>query len=192
MREWSIVKWSVSISILVFVVVFIIHGITEEATRINMRFSARIAALLFSLAFMASSLQYFFKGEATFWVLANRKFFGISFAIIHLIHLALIGFLHFKYHPIFFIAKTSSLLSGGLAFLFIALMLLTSFKKFSSLISKKTWKVLHTLGGYWIWLIFMISYMKRVDTEIEYLPLVVILLVAFILRISKQIHSFNN
>ena len=186
MREWAIVKIAVFLSVFVFALIFFTLGFSEEPLRINIRLSARVSAILFSLAFMASAVQYFYKGEFSFWLLVNRKFLGISFAIIHLIHLAFLGTLHYCYHPIFTAAATESILSGSLAYLFLVIMLFTSFDRFSKFMSHKIWKVTHTIGGYWIWLIFMISYAKRVDTEIEYLPMIILFLGTLILRLGKQ------
>jgi hypothetical protein len=149
--------------------------------------TARIAGILFAFAFMASSIQYYLKGIFTFWLLSNRKYLGVSFAIVHLIHLALLVVLHEVFHPIFHIAATSSLVSGGIAYFFTIAMLLTSFDNLKRRISSKNWKILHTVGGYWIWMIFFISYMKRVDTELVYLPLVLLFALTLILRILKLV-----
>ena len=52
----------------------------------------------------------------------NRKFIGVTFAIIHLIHLGLLVLLQVKFHPVFELAAFSSLLAGGGAYIFAGLM----------------------------------------------------------------------
>jgi DMSO/TMAO reductase YedYZ heme-binding membrane subunit len=185
MNGWNLTKWLVGLSILWFAVIFFKHGFHEEANRIAIRQSARIAAVLFSFAFGASALQRFWKNGFSNWLLKNRKNIGVAFAIVHIIHLIFLAVLQTNFHPVFEMAKTISILGGGLAYVFVFLMLLTSFPKFSQYLSPKNWKLLHTAGGYWIWYIFIRSYVKRVNTEIEYLPLVILLVVVFVLRIWK-------
>ncbi len=187
MRSWNIVKYTVGISLLLFITIFLFFGFTEEANRINIRLSARISATFFAFAFMALALQHFVKGEFTFWLLANRKFVGVTFAIVHLIHLCLLGILHLNFHPIFEVAATSSIVGGGIAYFFLVLMLFTSFEQFSKYLSSMHWKLLHTVGGYWIWSIFTISYWKRMDTESEYIPMFLLFAIVLLLRISKII-----
>ena len=131
---------------------------------------------------MASAFHYFVKNGFSWWLRMNRRYIGVSFAIMHLVHLGFLILLQFNSHPIFFKAKTISLLGGGLAYFFVVAMLLTSFPVFSKYLSKKNWTLLHTIGGYWIWYIFIRSYVKRVDTEIEYLPLVILFTGAILLR----------
>ena len=104
MRSWKIVTYTVVVSIFIFVAIFVFNGFTEDANRITIRLSARISATLFAFAFGASALQHFTKGEFTYWLLSNRKFLGISFAIVHIIHLFLLGILHINFHPIFEVA----------------------------------------------------------------------------------------
>ena len=116
----------------------------------------------------------------------NRKFWGISFAILHLVHLAFLVLLQQYFHPVFEKAATTSLMAGGLVYLFLVLMLLTSFPFFAEKITTKSWKILHTAGGYWIWLIFMISDVKRVIRgSNEYIPLVLLFAIILLLRIWK-------
>ena len=187
MRSWKIVAYTVGVSLLIFVTIFLFNGFTEEANRITIRLSARISATLFAFAFGSSAMQYFAKGEFTFWLLSNRKFLGISFAIVHIIHLILLGILHINFHPIFEVAAKSSIIGGGIAYGFLLIMLLTSFERYSRFLTAFQWKCIHTFGGYWIWFIYTKSYWKRLTTEWEYLPMVILFIAVLILRILKII-----
>lgn len=189
MKSWNLVNVLVVSTSVLVIMVFCLSGYSEEAMRLNIRLTARLSGIFFSLAFVATAYQYFFKGFIGFWLISNRKNLGISFAIIHLLHLALLILLQMSFHPVFALAAISSLIGGGLAYVFAILMLMTSFDRFKRLISTTQWKYLHLIGGYWIWFIFMKSYYKRVTTEIEYLPLVMLFAFVFILRISKWILS---
>jgi len=184
--KWKFVQLAVGLSLLLFVGFFLIGGFTEASNRHAIRWSARISVFLFSFAFAASALHRFFPSSFSLWTLQNRKYLGISFALIHLIHLALLGILQVSFHPVFDMAASTSLMGGGLAYLFVVLMLLTSFDRFSKYLSPSLWKALHTLGGSWIWLIFMISYTKRIMTEWEYFPQVLILTIVLLLRVANM------
>ncbi|MFQ5447669.1 MAG: hypothetical protein ACE5FF_12120 [Saprospiraceae bacterium] len=180
---WGLVRFCVAASLLLFGALYYFSGLNEEGTRQVIRWSARISAVLFSMAFAASAFQRLFKNVFSFWWLMNRKYLGVSFAIVHLLHLCFLLLLQQYFHPVFNLAKTSSLVGGGLAYLFIVLMLLTSFSVFAKYISRQSWKILHTAGGYWIWFIFMKSYWKRAATESEYIPLAVLLAAVLALRL---------
>ncbi|MBI1227983.1 MAG: hypothetical protein GC192_22315 [Bacteroidetes bacterium] len=182
--HWRIVQLTVGLSLLCFVIFYAIGGFTEESTRQCIRFSAKSSLILFSMAFSASAVQALFRNSFTFWWRMNRKFFGISFAIIHLLHLAFLVLLQRYFHPVFTLAKTYSLIAGGIAYLFLVLMLFTSFKRFSKYLTQKQWKLLHTVGGWWIWTIFANSYFKRVlHGEMEYVPWMMLVLGVAVLRI---------
>lgn len=169
-------------SLTLFLVLFLFFGFTEEGLRHNIRWSARISFVLFCLAFGASALR---PNSFSWWLRMNRKYLGISFAIVHLLHLGLLIALQYFFHPVFQLAKSSSLLGGGIAYVFLTLMLLTSFDHFAKYLSKKQWKMLHTWGGYWIWAIFMSTYYKRAVTEPWHWIFVVILMAVLFLRIRK-------
>ena len=64
-------------------------------------------------------------------------------------------------HPFVDDSKSSTLVGGGLAYLFITLMTVTSFAAPRRLIGERAWRILHTVGSYYIWLIFLNSYSAR-------------------------------
>lgn len=181
--EWPLVRIIVGFSLLYFAQLYYFEGFTEAATRQAIRMSARIAVVLFSMSFAAATLHAFTQNPLTWWMRMNRKYLGIAFAILHLIHLGFLLLLQFNFHAVFNKAKTISLIGGGLAYVFLVLMLLTSFSPFAKYLSAKNWKRLHTIGGYWIWYIFMRSYVKRAMTESEYLPIVILLVLVLLFRL---------
>ncbi len=182
--HWRIVQLTVGLSVLCFAAFYLLGGFTEESTRQCIRLSAKVSVVLFSMAFAASAVQGLLRNSLTFWWRMNRKYLGISFAIVHLLHLAFLVLLQQCFHPVFTLAKTTSLFAGGMAYLFVVLMLLTSFERFSKYLSKKSWKLLHTVGGWWIWAIFASSYFKRVlHGEMEYLPWSLLVLAVGVLRV---------
>ncbi|MEZ4931115.1 MAG: hypothetical protein R2788_03155 [Saprospiraceae bacterium] len=182
--EWKLVQVIIGLAILYFGQLFLFNDFDETTTRQAIAMSARVSVILFSLAFVASSFHYFLKNSFSWWLRMNRKYIGISFAIMHLIHLVFLIVLQQYFHPVFNIAKTISLLGGGLAYLFVVLMLLTSFPFFAKYLSPKQWSVLHTVGGYWIWYIFIRSYVRKVTFGgYDFIPIVLLLITVIIFRI---------
>lgn len=185
--EWDIVKYVTIFSIGLYVAFFVNGGLTEESTRLAIAWSAKISFTLFCMAFAASAAHKRIKNSFSFWWLMNRKYFGISFAINHLIHLGFLLMLQQVFHPVFTLAASTSLMAGGMAYVFVVLMLLTSFETFSKYLSRKNWKLLHTIGGYWIWVVFLSTYAKRVQSiGATFLPFVLILIVILIIRLLPK------
>ncbi len=183
--NWNLVTSIVAGSSMLFAGKLLVSGFDEESIRVLIRWTARISVVLFCLAFGASALHALLQNSTTWWVRMNRKYLGISFAIIHLIHLAVLIVLQVNFHPVFERAAPQALFAGAGAYLFIVLMLLTSFDRFADRLSKNAWKNLHLVGGFWIWGVFMTSYWRRALTEYTYLPIALLLVVVMGLRVWK-------
>ena len=180
---WDLVKWILIGCLILFAGNFQVNGFNEESTRIIIRWTARISVILFCLAFGGSAFHLFSRNSFSFWIMMNRKYWGISFAIIHLIHLLFLVILQQFFHPVFSLAATTSLMAGGMAYLFIVLMLLTSFDYFAQFISPKNWKRLHLIGSHWIWVIFLSTNWKNVFKHPEYWLIVSLLIVTMGFRL---------
>ena len=97
-----------------------VNGTEEEAVRLLIRWTARISALLFVLAFGAASTQYFLKDGFSALLLRYRPHIGLAFGTFHTFHLFFLIWLQKSIHPVFTLAKTTSLLGGGFAYLRLA------------------------------------------------------------------------
>lgn len=182
--EWQIVALIVLAAVSLFAVTFILDGMTEEAVRKCIRSSARFSVASFSLAFGAAALHYFGKNSFTWWVKMNRRYFGITFAVLHIIHLVFLGLLQSHFHPVFEMAAMRALTAGGVAYGFILVMLFTSFEPFKSWLSLKSWSLLHTIGGWWIWGVYMSTTWKRVlNADYGYLVVALLLSTVGLLRV---------
>jgi len=185
---WQIVKYVVGASLLCFCAIQFIYGWTEEGVRHEIRWTGRVSFVLFCLAFAASGLHSMIKNSLSWWLLMNRKYFGISFAIIHLIHLCYVALLQYFFHPVFDQAATISLFGGGVAYGFTVAMLITSFDVFKQKLYRSSWKVLHSVGGYWIWFIFLSTYWNRIDEPIHWI-FVIVLIVILLLRLRMMLRK---
>lgn len=121
------------------------------------RLTARISIFFFLAAFAASSLFQFWPTRVSRSLLANRRSVGLAFALSHFIHLGvLIAYFTVSGEDPGLVRITG----GGVAYLFIGLMALTS-NDLSVRRLGKRWTWLHTAGGWYIWLIFLNSYLGR-------------------------------
>jgi hypothetical protein len=143
------------------------------------RATARTSVLLFGLAFAASSLHRLWPSEATRWLLANRRYLGVSFATSHACHLlALLALADWSFAT--FVARSDwvGLILGGLGYGFVAAMTATSFDRTAARLGARRWQRLHTAGGWYLWFIFFASFAPRVGTSLAYaLPTLWMLLV---------------
>lgn len=168
---------------------FLSNSYTEDCLRIFIAWAAKLAALFFSLAFIASALNYFIKVEWTKTLVKYRPHLGLSFMVLHTAHLIFLGILQYEFHPVFDLAARKSLMGGGLAYLFMYMMALTTFPYFKNKLSRKSWNRLHLIGGWWIWLIFFRSYFKAaIGRNEEYLMFAILSLV-LLLRIAHLIRK---
>lgn len=158
-----------------------------EAVRVVVRTTAQTSLVLFCIAFSASSLHALFPSAPTRWLLANRRYFGVSFAYSHFLHaIALYTFATIAPQTFAPLADTSMFIFGGIAYGFIALMTLTSFDATAALIGRRAWTVLHTVGAYDIWLTFFVAEGKRALIDTYYWPYVGALIAVMALRLLAR------
>lgn len=128
-----------------------------ERAGLAARWTARAGLPLFLVAFLASTLVRRWPGATTRALLRRRRQWGLGFALAHTIHLVALGINVIVYAP----GRTwQSLIGGGLAYVLIYLMALTSADAWQRRLGK-WWRYLHRFGIYYIWFIFTASYAGR-------------------------------
>jgi len=80
-------------------------------------------------------------------------------------------------------------IAGGIAYVFITVMVITSFDKTRNLLSPKNWKRIHTIGGYLLWIIFAKSYLPNLLGNPIAALFSVILITVLVLRMLKLMKS---
>jgi DMSO/TMAO reductase YedYZ heme-binding membrane subunit len=185
---WSIVGAVAVALTLVVTMEAMMAGAPVEGIRGIIRATARSSFALFSLAFTASAVCYFWPNAWTRWQLRNRRYLGVSFALSHFVHLLAILALG-QIAPAELASGTSAItwIFGGLAYVFIGLMTATSFDSTARLIGPRAWSLLHTVGSYYIWLIFANSYLARAVTLPEYIPAGAVVIFILGLRVAARV-----
>lgn len=188
LRGWAITGWVTAGLLVLNALLLLAYGWNEEGIRVVVRSTARSSIVLFALAFGASSLYRLAPARATGWLLRNRRYVGVSFALSHFLHAdALIALA--RVSPRFVNEELSAvtLVGGGLAYVFIAAMAITSTDRTAAWLTPRNWKRLHTVGGYYVWIIFAQSYIPRALMEPAYIPAAVLVVAILAVRLAVRL-----
>lgn len=182
---WRITGYVFVALVLVAAAVLTVEGFNEASIRILVRATARVAVALFLLAFTASSLHNLFQTNWSAGLLRNRRYIGVSFALAHGCHLLTLVALG-VWFPYPFREKLNAvtLIGGGLAYAFIAAMAATSSDAAIRWLGARRWKLLHTIGAYYIWILFAQAYAPRAMHSAAYVPAAVAVFGALALRFA--------
>ena len=195
----NVLKWFSSV--IVFNIVLIVWlGFAENSNENLMlwaRHTARISFAYFLLSFSASSLHYFFSNTLTKFIRHQRRYIGLSFALAHTIHLVALTsfFIVMEENP-----GIVTLIGGGLGYVAMYAMALTSNDNAVKKLGLKRWKQIHWFGANYIAVIFAFTYVGKLldgqpnGSDYDYLTFSLIvgtIFIVFILRIGYFLKSKN-
>ena len=195
----NVLKWFSSV--IVFNIVLIVWlGFFENSNESLMlwaRHTARISFAYFLLSFSASSLHYFFSNTLTKFIRHQRRYIGLSFALAHTIHLVALTsfFIVMEENP-----GIVTLIGGGLGYVLVYAMALTSNDNAVKKLGLKRWKQIHWFGANYIAVIFAFTYVGKLldgqpnGSDYDYLTFSLIvgtIFIVFILRIGYFLKSKN-
>ncbi len=189
LQKWQVVGLASSVIGASLIYVAVRYGWGDEGLRGAIRVTARTSFILFLAAFSASSLATLMPSKGTRWLLANRRYLGISFAISHLIHGAAIVTLAVRTGGGSLTARVVGLAGAGVLYAFIIFMLVTSFDRPTAWVGPRVWKTVHTIGSYLVFLSFLATYGRLLTDSRAYLFPVLVLLAALGLRIARRIRG---
>jgi hypothetical protein len=162
-RGWPLTLWATVATATVCSFAYTLLGGGLEGWHGVVRTSAKTSLLFFLAAFVASSLRALWRTPATAWLLANRRYIGVSFATSHAIHL--VGIIMVATLSPAFSRGVVTLLFGGLGYVLLFAMAATSFDGAVAWLGRRRWQRLHRTGMYYLWFIFAISYLPRALLE---------------------------
>jgi DMSO/TMAO reductase YedYZ heme-binding membrane subunit len=164
------------------------HGGDVEGVRLAIRVTARTSLVLFVLAFTASAMVELLPSEVTRWQRRNRRYLGVSFAVSHFIHLGAIVALAAVDRTLFWqLTNVPTIVLAGTAYLFIAAMTATSFDRSAAWLGPRKWRLLHLVGGWYIWVSFAVAVGKRVPLDSFYWPMAALVLAAAVMRMIAML-----
>jgi DMSO/TMAO reductase YedYZ heme-binding membrane subunit len=116
-------------------------------------FSVRLAVPFIFLVVAISSVQTLFPGPFSMWLLRNRKYIGMCFAVVMawqglFIFIMSYFFREYYFADVYFFRDE---LEGSIGYIFLPAMVVTSFEFGRKHLSPKQWKLLHKSGIYFLW-----------------------------------------
>ncbi len=163
------------------------HEWDVAGVRTVIRATARTSLVLFALAFSAQAMLTLWPTALTRWQRRSRRQLGLAFAASHTIHAAaIVAFARMDPQGFHEHVMTGTLVSGGLAYVFIVAMAVTSFDRTAAWIGPAAWRSLHWLGGYYLWVSFIVTNGKRIGQSPLYALPVVLMLAILLLRIAAR------
>jgi sulfoxide reductase heme-binding subunit YedZ len=160
-------------------------GWTRDGVLAGTAITARWAFPWFIAAWSASSLAKLWPGGWRTMLLRRRRALGLAFAANHFVHLG------FVVAAVSTFGETRPLfvyLLGGGAYVMIAMMALTSSDAAQRWLGLQRWKLLHAVGGWWVFVIFTNSYVSRLMEKPAIAgPAVALIVAALVLRIAAAL-----
>jgi len=188
---WNLTK-IVSLLLIVNVIITVVFLDinNKETISVLIRSTAKFSFVLFIMAFSASSYYYFFKNFFTRWILANRRYLGVAFAVSHYLHLFTLLLMTFYISfNVFEDRGLFTTIGGAIGYAFITIMTITSFDRTKNLLNPKNWKLVHTIGGYYLWIIFAKSYLPNLLDDPIAALFSILAVSALLLKLLKAIKS---
>jgi hypothetical protein len=187
MRGWPIVGWA---ALGVGVMVAAVSGAagTDDAgLRAAIRATARSSAALFALAFAAAAgIRRRWRSPVSAWLLANRRYLGVSFAVSHFVHLLLIlALVGWTFEGLLAEGGVVGVLFGGIGYGFLAAMTATSFDRTAAWLGPRAWRRLHLTGAWYLWGIFLITFGPNAGRSAPAALFTVVLLAVLVLRLQR-------
>ena len=168
-----------------FTAALLIGGNTLEGWGLAARWTARVGFPIFLAAYLASSLVKLAPAPWSRALMRDRRWWGLGFAASHTVHfVALVVATSLNPEP----RTIASLIPGGIAYVFIVLMALTSSNTAMRALGRN-WKRLHATGIHVIWLIYTLAYAKRIpvpETRAIGITMTTLALAALTLRLAAH------
>jgi len=147
--------WVVSITMSIAMVLEMLRTDLAAAPGVThmISYSVRWAVPLIYLVTATSALHTLFPAPPSKWLLRNRKFIGLCFAVA-MAWQGLFIFLISNFHREYYFEEIFLLrdeIEGSTGYLFLAAMVVTSFEFGRRHLSANQWKLLHRSGVYFLW-----------------------------------------
>lgn len=180
---WPIVGWaSLGLSAMV-ALTLVIWGATEDGVHAIIRYTARTSLALFGAAFVASSLRQLWPTPATRWLLVNRRYLGVSFAVSHAMHMTAIIVLARISTAFRGDVDMVTVIFGGFGFVVAGLLAATSSNRAVATLGARRWRALHKFGVYYLWFIFFVTYLPAAFLYPSYIGFILVLVAMLGLRL---------
>ena len=183
MNSWRLTGL-LSLLLLAMSASFVVDHADVEGRRLVIRSTARTSLILFAMAFAASALVELAPSGFTRWQRRNRRYLGVSFAVSHGIHLvALIALAQTDAELFWALTNPANIVLAGAAYVLLAAMTATSFDRTAAWLGPRKWRLLHLVGGWYIWISFAVAVGKRLPQGPIYWAMMALVLAVGIVRL---------
>jgi len=158
----------------------------EPDLRAAVRLTAAVSLVCFLLAFTAAPLARRWPGPGTRWLVANRRWLGLSFAASHAAHGVLLWRLATTTPGFTASVPLATKVAGALGFVIIAALAATSNDAAVRALGPRRWTALHTVGIHYLWIVFAATYAPQAAHSPFHAVLTVTLLAALALRWTSR------
>lgn len=183
MNGWKLTGLATLLLIAAFGSIVSAYGTDEHGLRVLVRATARISFLVFLPVYVASSVRRLWPNDFTRWLLRNRRHLGVSFFVAHMLHLDAILMLSVLLGDAF-VWEPVSVVFGGLAYVLVTAMALTSSKRAVAWLGPKRWARLHRFGIHYVAFIWLFQWLGLAFASPGYALLLALLLAAFGVRLA--------
>ena len=153
-NRWNLF-WLVSVPMSLVMVIEMMSVDMSDAAAVShmISFSVRWAVPIIYLVAATPALQTLIPGPLPMWLLRNRKYIGLCFAVAMawqglFIFIMSTSFRDYYFEEIFYLRDE---LEGSTGYIFLAAMVVTSFKFGRKYLNANQWKLLHRSGLYFLW-----------------------------------------
>ena len=154
LNKWNLF-WLISGPISIFMIINLLAVDASTGAGISemIQFSVRWAVPFVYLVIATSSVQILFPGPLSRWLMRNRKYIGLCFAVAMAWQALFIFIMSYFFHEYYYsdVYYFRDEIEGSIGYIFLPAMVLTSFNFGSKLLTPKQWKLLHTSGIYFLW-----------------------------------------
>ena len=184
MNGWRVFWLLAALETALFAAALFAFGTDEPGLRALVRVTVRVSFSVFIVVYSAAPLRRLFPSPATRWLASNRRYLGVSFAWAHGLHALAIALLALLLGDAFE-ANAVTVVGGGLGYLLVAGMALTSFDRTARWLGPQRWALLHRAGLHWLWFIFALNWTgAAIATSLIYLPFAALTWAAAGLRLA--------
>ena len=116
-------------------------------------FAVRWAVPFIYLVVAISSIQILFPGPLSMWLMRNRKYIGLCFAVAMAWQGLFIFIMSYFFHDYYYadVYLFRDEIEGSIGYIFLPAMVVTSFNFGRQYLNSKQWKLLHKSGIYFLW-----------------------------------------
>ena len=153
-NKWSLFCLiSIPMSVVMVIAMMGVDMSTGSGVSEMIGFSVRCAVPLIFLVVAISSIQILFPGSFSMWLMRNRKYIGLCFAVAMAWQGLFIFIMSYFFHEYYYadVYFFRDEIEGSIGYIFLPAMVVTSFNFGRQYLTSKQWKLLHKSGIYFLW-----------------------------------------